>query len=207
MNNINKSIFPHDINNDFYQAILRSKIIACDIETSGLDWKNDKIGTCQIFIPDNSVAILKIDNFAPANLISILENESIKKIFHHAMFDLRFMCYHWKIKPRHIACTKIVSKLLDISNSKKHSLKELLKEYLNIEIDKEERTSDWFSDNLTEKQVNYATNDVIYLPSLLEVLEKELKNKNLVELENECFNFIPTKVQLDILGYKSIYNY
>jgi len=123
------------------------------------------------------------------------------------MFDLRFMSYHWKVLPQNIACTKIAVKLLDIENENKHSLQPILKKYLGIEISKHERLSNWLSDRLTEKQITYAVKDVIYLLQLLDVLERKLKSKDLLELAHLCFAHIPTKVQLDILGHGDVYSY
>ena len=123
-----------------------------------------------------------------------------------AMFDLRFMCFQWNVMPNNIACTKIASKLLSPKISD-HSLKTLTSKYLDIVIDKSQRLSNWFSDDLTANQIDYAASDVIYLPELLNILEEKLKSQNLLELTHRCFAHIPTRVELDISRYSDIYTY
>lgn len=200
-------IYDYDISAKFVDCVYKSKVVAWDIETSGLDWRNDKIGICQLYTPKESVAVIKIVDNIPKRLRSLLSNSSVRKVFHHAMFDLRFMCYHWKVLPQNIACTKIASKLIDVNNEYKHSLQGVLKKYLNVVIDKNERISNWLSNDLTDTQINYAAKDVMYLLSLLDILENELKSKGLLEITQLCFAHIPTRVQLDILGYDDIYSY
>lgn len=205
--NMNIEIYDHDITRDYYDLVHNAKIVAWDIETSGLDWQNDRIGTCQIYTPDNSVAIVKCDNSTPERLKSLLSDSTVKKVFHHAMFDLRFMSYHWDVSPTHIACTKITAKLLDVENINNHSLQSILRKYLDISIDKNEQTSDWLADNLTDDQISYAARDVQYLLHLLNVLERQLEIKGFQRFANSCFDHIPTRVRLDILGYGDIYSY
>lgn len=200
-------LYDHDIPDKYYDYVYMVKTIAWDIETTGLDWHNDKIGICQLYVPNKPTVIIRIDDTPPEKLRVLLLDASVRKVFHHAMFDLRFMSYHWKVLPQNIACTKIAIKLLDMVNKNKHSLKPILKKYLGIEINKNERLSNWISDELTEKQITYAVNDVMYLLQLLSVLEGELKSKSLLELAHLCFAHIPTRVQLDILGYGDVYSY
>ena len=200
-------IYDHDVPDEYADSIRKAKLVAWDIETSGLDWRNDRIGVCQLYVPNESLAIIKIGDSHPKKLQSLLPDVSIKKVFHHAMFDLRFMSYHWKVLPQNVACTKIASKLLDVKNENKHSLQSILQQYLGVIIDKNERLSNWLSGKLTEEQISYAARDVMYLLPLLDVLEKELKSKGLWELAHACFVHIPTRVRLDILGYGDIYSY
>lgn len=200
-------LYDHDIPNQYFDRIYKANVVAWDIETSGLDWRKDRIGICQLYVPNEPVSIIKIDNIPPKRLLLLLSDTSVRKVFHHAMFDLRFMSYHWKALPQNIACTKIASKLLGIKNENKHSLQSILKQYLGVIIDKNERLSDWLSSELTEEQISYAAKDVMYLLPLLDVLEKKLKSKGLLELAHLCFAHIPTRVRLDILGYGDIYGY
>lgn len=199
----------NDISKEYFKLINSSGIVACDIETSGLDWSSDRIGTCQLFSPNgyNQIVIVKIGNKNPKYLSSILENKLIEKIFHHAMFDLRFMCFYWKIQPCNIKCTKIASKLLDVQNKENHHLVDLLEKYIGIKIEKDQMKSDWFSDNLTIEQKIYAANDVYYLIPLFNFLKEKLKSQHLLDVANECFNHIPTRLKLEISGYKDIYTY
>lgn len=203
----NTVLYDHDIPDKYYDYVYMVKTSAWDIETTGLDWHNDKIGICQLYVPNKPAAIIRIDDTPPEKLRLLLLDASVRKVFHHAMFDLRFMSYHWKVLPQNIACTKIAIKLLDIKNKNKHSLQPILKKYLGIEISKHAQLSNWLSDRLTEKQITYAVKDVMYLLQLLDVLERELKSKDLLDLAHLCFTHIPAKVQLDILGYGNVYGY
>jgi len=202
-------IFNYDLPDKYLNYIKRNKIIAWDIETSSLDWKKGEIGLCQLFTPPNYVLIIKLNEKIPTNLSLLLTEDSIKKVFHHAMFDLRFMSYHWKITPKNIACTKIASKILNPTLTTNQSLKWCLRKYLGIKINKSEKIaiSNWLSSSLTNDQINYAVEDVLYLLPLLDELEKRLKEKNLFELAQLCFAHIPTRVILDTLGYNDIYKY
>ncbi len=201
----------YDLIDRYVRIINDKKIVSWDIETSGLNWSEDNIGTCQLYTPNKNkeIMIIKINNNPPTKLSSLLKNPLIKKIFHHAMFDLRFMRFHWNVKPQNVACTKIASKLLDVNNINKHHLIDLLEKYLNVKIKKDQTKSNWLSDNLTNEQKLYAANDVYYLIPLLNALKKELisKSKNLWDIVKDCFNYIPTKVELEVLGFKNIYRY
>lgn len=200
-------IYDCDIPQQFFDSVKQTQVVAWDIETSGLDWRNDRIGICQLYTPNEPVAIIRIGNVLPERLRFLLSDSSVRKIFHHAMFDLRFMGYQWKLLPQNVACTKIASKLLDVENKNRHSLQSILKQHLGVVINKDEQVSDWLSVNLTREQIIYAAKDVMHLISLLEVLEKELRSRRLLELAHLCFRHIPTRVQLDILGYGDIYSY
>src|SRR5579863_2672292 len=114
-------VYDFDISKEFFDKACDFGTVAWDIETSGLDWKTDRIATCQLYIPDGSVAIVRIQS-TPLLLKSLLLNSAVKKIFHHALFDLKFMARSWEIVPQHIACTKIAAKILDRENTEKHSL-------------------------------------------------------------------------------------
>jgi len=139
--------------------------------------------------------------------VQSLPNPAVKKIFHHAMFDLRFMVYRWHVVPETIACTKIAAKILDRENTESHSLKALAERYLGVVLDKTEQTSDWLAVHLSRDQLVYAARDVIYLPALLDTLEQELRNRDLLSLAHSCFAHVATRVQLDVLGYGDIYTY
>jgi len=201
------SLFKHDITPKFMKMACSIKSISWDIETTGLDWRKDKIATCQLFMPTGHIAVIIIDNNLPINLRTLLSDNTIKKIFHHALFDLRFMSYKWNVIPQNVACTKIAAKLLDVGNTESNSLQSLLSSYLNIALDKSERLSNWLSPELTDSQIEYATNDVIHLPKLLDLLEKRLYSEGLLDLAHSCFSHIPTRVQLDIMGYTDVYSY
>jgi len=195
-----------DLSKEETELATKKGEIGWDIETTGLDWQVATICTCQLSIGAEKIIIVKTNEHRPGNLCNLLQNSQIKKVFHHATFDLRFMAYKWEANALNVACTKIASKLL-YPKRKDHSLKSLLKEYFGICIDKNERMSNWLSDELTTEQVSYAARDVMYLIPLLMELEKKLKTKKLLDLSKACFEHIPTRVQLDINKYGDVYQY
>jgi ribonuclease D len=190
----------------FSEAACASHCIACDIETSGLDWRNDRIATCQIYVPNHAVALVRFDGGRPTNLIGLLEDPAVAKIFHHAMFDLRFLVNKYDCDPANIKCTKVASKLLR-KGEHSHSLTELVKRYFQVVIDKGQQKSDWFRPDLTPTQIKYAAADVLFLPALLDVLLGELETMRLREYAERCFAHIPTQVWLEVRGYTGIYEY
>lgn len=197
-----------DLSDATAQEARRVGLIAWDIETSGLDWKKDKIATCQIFVPDCDVFVIQLNGHphAPMNLRSLLSDSEVLKIFHHAMFDLRFMAFNWRVEVRNVACTKIASRLLDPLEDD-HSLKHILQKYLNVQIDKEPRVSNWLINTLTPEQLDYAARDVLHLPRLFADLRAKLRRSQRWPLAEKSFEFLPTRVQLDLLGAGDVFRY
>lgn len=182
--------------------------IAWDIETSGLDWRAGFIGTCQLHAPSVATVVVQIAGHRPPHLIAFLEDPDIHKVFHHAPFDLRWMVGHWKAVPLSIECTKLASRLLDHhTDSAVHSLKHLLATYLGIDVDKEQRLSDWLSADLTDDQLTYAVEDVTHLLPLLDVLRKELANNGLIEMYEACAAFLPTRTRLEVAQWPDVFSY
>lgn len=197
-----------DVPKAFLDAAREYACIAWDIETSGLDWRSEQIGLCQVWVEEYGLSIVKMSKKKkPRNLARMLQDASIEKIFHHAMFDLRFLCYHWGVSARSIACTKIASKLLDPSKTQGHTLAALVRQYLGVTLNKSARKSDWLSWALSQDQLEYAGDDVIHLPRLLTALSRELQEKRLYALAASCFAHIPTQVELDIRGYRDVFGY
>jgi ribonuclease D len=197
-----------DAPSDLVRAARERGVVTWDIETSGLDWRSEKIGLCQVWVAGYGLRIVKVKGKnRPNNLVTILEDPSVQKIFHHAMFDLRFLSYHWGIKAENIVCTKIASKILNPAQPEGHTLASLLLRYLGITLDKTKRRSDWLSWDLSDDQLIYAGNDVIHLAQLFERLSQQLRDQQLEDLAFRCFAHIPTQVQLDISGYKDVFGY
>lgn len=173
-------------------------VVALDIETSSLDWKTGRIGTCQISARGATTTIVVSPAGPPMNLSRLLECGTVQKVFHHAPFDLRFIVHAWHVKPVSILCTKVASKVLhpEADNSV-HSLKALLWQYLGVELDKSEQTSDWLG-NLSPGQLRYAAEDVRYLIPLVELLTAELHERGLLNLYRSCCAFLPTHVELAV---------
>jgi len=149
---------------------------------------------------NNNFFIIKVNSKEPKNLKILLENDNITKIFHYARFDIAILKYQMNINVRNIYCTKIASKLAR-TYTDKHGLKDVVRELLNIEMDKSSQSSDWGKKELTEKQINYALGDVKYLIPIMEKLNEILIRENRLQIAKNCFDFLPSIADLDILGW------
>jgi ribonuclease D len=204
--------FSGDIPRAIAQRIRDDGILAWDIETTGLDWRGARIATAQVWSPSVGVVLVHVSELVPSGMVQLLQDVSISKIFHHAMFDLRFMRHHWGAVPRNVSCTKIAAKLLfpplpDGSNAKEHSLVNLLSKMLSVRISKSAQTSNWMAANLSPEQLIYAANDVQYLVPLLDRLREGLETQELWSLAEICFTHLPTRVELEVRGYPDLFTY
>lgn len=181
-------------------------VVAIDTETSGLDYWHDKIATCQLFVPGGPACVVRVHNSPGENLVGLLENETIKKIFHHAVFDVSFIRAQWNVDVANTSCTKIASKVLNPTDSE-HSLKKLLSAHLGVEINKTLRMSDWLSKTLTPEQIEYAAADVVHLPALLDVLQRKITQAGQQELLESSFSFIREYVKFSLRGGKDLFGY
>lgn len=182
--------------------------VAWDIETTGLDWRADRIGTCQLYVPGKDTVIVKVGPEAPPLLAQLLADGSVIKLFHHAMFDLRFMSHTWDVEPDNVACTKVAAKILyGNAPDATTSLKGLLELHLGVELDKAQQVSDWTAADLTGEQLAYAASDVLYLFDLLYRLETGLEREGRLELARACYAHVQTRVKLDILGLPDVYTH
>ena len=181
--------------------------ITIDTETLGLNIKRDRLCLIQLRNESNKkVYLIKFDkDISPAkskNIKSLLEDKSLTKIFHYARFDIGVLKENLNINVRNVFCTKIASKLTRTYSSK-HGLKDLVKEILNIELDKTEQTSDWSQKKLTKQQIQYAMNDVIYLSDLKKNLEAKLLEAKRLKTFKSIMNFLDTRVELDLMGWEN----
>ena len=181
--------------------------ITIDTETLGLNIKRDRLCLIQLRNESNKkVYLIKFDkDISPANsknIKSLLEDKSLTKIFHYARFDMAVLKENLNINVRNVFCTKIASKLTRTYSSK-HGLKDLVKEILNIELDKTEQTSDWSKKKLTKQQIQYAMNDVIYLSDLKKNLEAKLLEAKRLKTFKSIMNFLDTRVELDLMGWEN----
>ena len=176
--------------------------VAVDTETMGLDPKRDRLCVVQLSSVDGECHIVQIpdEGLNSPNLKGLLVNKNITKIFHYARFDMAILRQAFDINVHPIYCTKIASKIAR-TYTDKHGLKELCKELLSIDISKAQQCSDWGLENLSKEQINYAANDVLHLHKLKEKLDKMLIRENRINLANDCFNFLPKRVELDLAGW------
>lgn len=197
-----------DISADLYSAALDAGKIAWDIETSGLDWEKDQIGTCQIAFAGHAHVIALDRTAVPERLAALLSTSSVQKVFHHAPFDLRFMVKKWRVTPQNIACTKVASKIVDPQlQGADHSLKPALRRHLGVTVSKREQVSDWLADRLSQEQIAYATSDVAYLLDLSSVLERAAQRLKLTPLLEASWNYLPTRALLDVRGSGDVFDY
>ena len=176
--------------------------ISVDGEFMGLNVRRDPLCLIQLSSGNSDAHIVQLDrdNYNAPNLIKILGDENIKKIFHFARSDLAHIKYYLKTDVKNIECTKIQSKLAR-TFSDNHSLKTLIKEFANVDVSKQFQTSD-FGGELSQGQLKYCANDVIYLHKIHKELEKILIRENRIELYKDCLKFLKTRVQLDLALFR-----
>jgi len=177
-------------------------IIAVDGEFMGLNVKRDPLCLIQISSGNSDAHIIQLDrnNYDAPNLNKLLSNDKITKIFHYGRADMAHIKYYLKTETKNILDTKIASKLAR-SYSDSHSLKALIKEFINIDISKQFQSSD-FGGELTSAQLKYCANDVVYLHKIHDELNKILVRENRVNLYNDCLKFLKTRVDLDLALFK-----
>ena len=188
--------------NDLPDDLKLGNIIAVDGEFMGLNVKRDPLCLIQISSGDSNAHIVQFDreNYQAPNLVKILNNDKITKIFHYGRADLAHIKYYLKTETNNILDTKIASKLAR-SYSDNHSLKVLIKEFINIDISKQFQSSD-FGGDLTTAQLKYCANDVIYLHQIHEELNRILIRENRIELYTNCLKFLKTRVDRDLAYFK-----
>ena len=177
-------------------------VIAVDGEFMGLNVQRDPLCIIQISSGKDDAYIVQLDrsNYDAPNLVKILADKTVTKIFHYGRADIAHIKYYLKTPTNNILDTKIASKLAR-SYSDNHSLKSLIKEFINIDISKQFQSSD-FGSELTSAQQKYCANDVIYLHRIHQELEKILKRENRIELYKDCLKFLTTRVDLDLALFK-----
>lgn len=196
------------ITEDEYQWIINScSYIGIDTETTGLDPMKDKLSFIQIEA-NNRYFIIRYDyNMYKDNIIKLLLNKDITKVFHNATFDIGFLTQNFAIKEiTNVVCTKIGYKILH-GITESSSLKDLLTKYLNVTINKDQQLSNWESEKLSNEQLKYAINDVRYLVELWKIIDKELNTQGYKDYAKNCFDFITTQIFLNCKGIKNIFIY
>ena len=176
--------------------------VAIDTETMGLHPHRDRLCVVQMSNGDGSADVVQIPKGhtdAPY-LKALLTNPKVTKIFHFARFDLAALYNAFGVMPQPVYCTKIASRLAR-TYTDRHGLKDLVREVLNIDLSKQQQSSDWGSQNLSEAQLAYAASDVLHLHALRERLDAMLAREGRLELAQACFGFLPTRAKLDLGGW------
>ena len=178
------------------------KLISCDGEFMGLNVQRDPLCLIQISSGNSDAHIIQLDRdtYDAPNLKNLLGDKSITKIFHYGRADMAHIKHYLKVDVENVLDTKIASKLAR-SYSDSHSLKTLIKEFINIDISKQFQSSD-FGGELSPAQLKYCANDVLYLHKIHEELHKILVRENRINLYNDCLKFLKTRVDLDLALFK-----
>jgi ribonuclease D len=187
---------------DLPDEITFSDKIAIDCEFTGLNIQRDRLCLLQISSGRNDAHIIQLnkDNYNAPNLKNVLANENINKLFHFARADLLFIKKYLEVDIKNVNCTKIMSKIAR-SYSDKHGLKDLIKEFIGIDVSKQLQTSD-FGGELSEKQIKYCAQDVVYLHKIYDSLKKMLEREKRLGLYDNTIKFINTRVELDFASFK-----
>ena len=178
--------------------------VAIDTETMGLNPHRDRLCVVQMSNGDGTADVIQIPKGhgdAP-NLKALLANPGVTKIFHFARFDLAALYNAFGVMPKPVYCTKIASRLTR-TYTDRHGLKDLVREVLNVDLSKQQQSSDWGSSTLSEAQLAYAASDVLHLHGLRERLDAMLAREGRTELAKACFEFLPTRSQLDLDGWEA----
>lgn len=176
--------------------------VAIDTETMGLDPRRDRLCVVQLSPGDGSADVVQIpaDLKSAPNLEKLLADPAVTKIFHYARFDMAVLKHRFGVVTGPIYCTKIASRLCR-TYTDRHGLKDLVKELLNVDLSKQQQSSDWGADTISSAQLEYAASDVLYLHDLKRHLDRMLKREDRTELAQSCFDFLKTRIALDLLGW------
>ena len=179
--------------------------VAVDTETMGLNPHRDRLCVVQLSPGDGTADVVQIEkkHTNSPNLEKLMTDPSKTKIFHYARFDIAVLYNQLNFMTTPIWCTKIASKITR-TYTDRHSLEDLTRELLDIEISKKQQQSDWGSPELSDSQINYAASDVLHLHKLQVILSQQLARENRIELAEHCFSFLPTRAKLDLLGWANI---
>jgi ribonuclease D len=176
--------------------------VAIDTETLGLNPHRDRLCVVQISPGDGTADVVQIapgQKKAP-NLVAILRNRGITKLFHYARFDLAVLTHAFGAMPEPVFCTKIASRLTR-TYTDRHGLKDICAELLGINLSKAQQSSDWAAETLSPEQLEYAASDVLHLHRLRDVLSARLAREDRTKVADACFRFLPTRARLDLMGW------
>ncbi|MCB1378390.1 MAG: ribonuclease D [Alphaproteobacteria bacterium] len=176
--------------------------VAVDTETLGLIPRRDKLCLVQLSSGDGNAHLVQLDrsSYDSPNLKTLLSNPAVTKIFHYARFDVAVLKHYLGVDTAPLYCTKIASKLTR-TYTDRHGLKDLIKEQLGIDLNKQQQSSDWGAHILSDAQKQYAAQDVLYLHELKARLDQMLEREGRADMASACFGFIPTRAALDLAGW------
>jgi ribonuclease D len=186
---------------DLPDGLLFGDIVAIDTETMGLDPHRDRLCLVQLSRGDGDAHLVQFTTAYDApNLTGLLSDPTITKLFHYGRFDIAMFDKYLGVLTAPVYCTKIASKLTR-TYTDRHGLRDICRELLDVDISKQQQTSDWCAANLTEEQLAYAASDVLHLHRLKEIFDALLEREGRREIAEACFRFLPTRARLDLLGW------
>jgi len=189
--------------NDLPDGLDLGDLVAIDTETLGLNPFRDRLCLAQLSSGDGVCHAVQFaaGEYAAPNLKRMLADPGVTKLFHFARFDVAMFQRYLGVRVQPVYCTKIASKLVR-TYTDKHGLKDLVRELLGVELSKEQQSSDWGAAELSERQLAYAANDVAHLHQLKAVLDNMLAREGRTHLAQACFDFLPTRAELDLAGWQ-----
>jgi ribonuclease D len=205
-------IYEGDISDEALKHYLAQAFVTVDTETRGLNVRRDRLCLVQISDNDGQTSLVRFKDRVKlpvqheTNLKKLLEAPNVMKVFHFARFDLGVLKYYLNARVKPIWCTKIASKLVR-TYTDRHSLKDLSRELLAIEMDKSDQTSDWAKEDLTESQLEYAANDVKLLVPIYHRMKEMIEREQLSDIARRLFDFVEVVCELDFKGYSNIYEH
>jgi ribonuclease D len=190
---------------DLPEGLDLGPLVAIDTETLGLNPFRDRLCLAQLSAGDGVCHAVQfaVNGYDAPNLKRLLRDPAVTKLFHFARFDVAMFRRYLSVVCAPIYCTKIASKLVR-TYTDRHGLKDLVRELLNIELSKEQQSSDWGAPQLTEKQLSYAASDVAHLHALKTALDTMLAREGRTHLAKACFDFLPTRAELDLAGWEEV---
>ena len=176
--------------------------VAIDTETMGLDPRRDRLCVVQLSPGDGSADVVQIpaDLTRAPNLETLLADPAVTKIFHYARFDMAVLKHRFGLVTGPVFCTKIASRLVR-TYTDRHGLKDIVRELLNIDLSKQQQSSDWGAEKISDAQLDYAASDVLYLHDLKRHLDRMLRREGRAET---CFKFLPARIELDLMGWDEV---
>jgi ribonuclease D len=188
--------------NDLPAGISFGSAVAVDTETLGLNPLRDRLCLVQLSAGDGNAHLVQLlpGGEAPARLKALLADPAVLKIFHFARFDLAALSHHLGVMPEPVYCTKIASKLAR-TYTDRHGLKDLCRELAGVDLSKEQQSSDWGAETISDEQKSYAAADVLHLHKLKGKLDAMLAREGRTALAEDCFRFLPARARLDLAGF------
>ena len=188
--------------NDLPDALDLGPVVAIDTETMGLDPRRDRLCLVQMSSGDGNAHLVQIarEQRSAPNLVRMLADPKVLKLFHFGRFDIAALEAAFGVVTAPVWCTKIASKLIR-TYTERHGLKYLLSELVGVDISKQQQTSDWGAADLSDAQLEYAASDVLHLHALKAELEKRLEREGRIGLAQACFDFLPARAHLDLMGW------